>query len=190
MLRRTSKMNLTYQLDAEQVKGKLLTEVVQMDDPETWDTGFKQTILERKTQQFGIQLLHPDGSEHAYNVTLSPLFTGGETEIDGVTGTVHDITDLKKREEADQSNRAKSQFLARMSHEIRTPLNGIIGLSLLLQRTELTTIQQDYLSKIDSSSNVLLATINDILDFSKLEAGKMSLRDGRFLLRGISPKGS
>lgn len=183
-----SKMNLTYRLDADQVKGKLLTELVQMDEPETWEMGFEQTILVRKTQQFGIHLLHPDGSEHAYNVTLSPLFTDGETEIDGVTGTVHDITDLRKREEADQSNRAKSQFLARMSHEIRTPLNGIIGLSLLLQRTELSTIQQDYLSKIDSSSNVLLATINDILDFSKLEAGKMSLETVDFSLEASLQK--
>ncbi|CAN7746717.1 response regulator [Paenibacillus sp. LjRoot153] len=183
-----SKMYLTYQMDADQVKGKLLTELVQMDEPETWEIGFEQTILERKTQQFGIHLLHPDGSEHAYNVTLSPLFTEGEKEIDGVTGTVHDITDLKKREEADQSNRAKSQFLARMSHEIRTPLNGIIGLSLLLQRTELSTIQQDYLSKIDSSSNVLLATINDILDFSKLEAGKMTLETVDFSLEASLQK--
>lgn len=69
-----------------------------------------------------------------------------------------------------------------MSHEIRTPLNGIIGLSLLLQRTELSNIQQDYLSKIDASSNVLLATINDILDFSKLEAGKMTLETVDFSL--------
>lgn len=183
-----SKMYLTYAMDADQVKGKLLTEVVQMDDPEKWEMGFEQTILGRKTQQFGIHLLHPDGSEHAYNVTLSPLFTEDEKDIDGVTGTVHDITDLKKREEADQSNRAKSQFLARMSHEIRTPLNGIIGLSLLLQRTELSTIQQDYLSKIDSSSNVLLATINDILDFSKLEAGKMTLETVEFSLEASLQK--
>ncbi|WNR44208.1 hybrid sensor histidine kinase/response regulator [Paenibacillus roseipurpureus] len=177
-----SKMYLTFNLISDQVKGKHLADVVQMDDFDNWEHGFEQTIITGKTHQFGIHLLHPDGSKHAYNVTLSPLFTDEESEISGVMGTVHDITDLKKREEADQSNRAKSEFLARMSHEIRTPLNGIIGLSLLMQRTELSTIQQDYLSKIDASSNVLLATINDILDYSKLEAGKMIIEKVIFSL--------
>lgn len=69
-----------------------------------------------------------------------------------------------------------------MSHEIRTPLNGILGLSLLLQRTELTPLQKDYLSKMDASSSVLLATINDILDFSKIEAGKLILEKVDFSL--------
>ncbi|MDQ0891346.1 two-component system sensor histidine kinase/response regulator [Paenibacillus sp. V4I9] len=169
------KMHQTFQLEPEQVRGQQLTDLVQMDEPEKWERIFEQTIEMGKTQQFAINFLLPDGDQHAYNVTLSPLFNEDKSEITGVTGTVHDITDLKKREEADESNRAKSKFLARMSHEIRTPLNGIIGLSLLLQRTELTTIQKDYLDKIDCSSNVLLATINDILDFSKIEAGKMTL---------------
>ncbi|NQX68582.1 response regulator [Paenibacillus alba] len=176
------KMYQTYQLTPAQVKGKPLPDVVQMDDPQKWDKAFVQTIMGGKTQQFAINLLQPDNTEHMYNVTLSPLFNNDRTDITGVTGTVHDITDLKKREEADESNRAKSQFLARMSHEIRTPLNGIMGLSLLLQRTDLNEIQKDYLSKMDASSRVLLATINDILDFSKIEAGKMTLEKVDFSL--------
>lgn len=176
------KMYQTYQLKSEQVKGKQLTDVVQMDDPTKWERAFAQSIINGKTQQFAVNFLLPDDTEHAYNVTLSPLFNEKKTEIIGVTGTVHDITDLKKREEADESNRAKSQFLARMSHEIRTPLNGIMGLSLLLQRTELTALQKDYLNKMDASSSVLLATINDILDFSKIEAGKLILEKVDFSL--------
>jgi two-component system sensor histidine kinase/response regulator len=176
------KMYQTYQLTPDQVKGKQLTDVIQMDNPPKWERSFTQAIINGKTQQFAINFLLPDGAEHAYNVTLSPLFNEKRTEIIGVTGTVHDMTDLKKREEADESNRAKSQFLARMSHEIRTPLNGILGLSLLLQRTELTPLQKDYLSKMDASSSVLLATINDILDFSKIEAGKLILEKVDFSL--------
>ncbi|MCY9661251.1 response regulator [Paenibacillus chondroitinus] len=177
-----SKMYQTYQLTPDQVKGKQLTDVIHMDNPSKWERSFNQSIINGKTQQFAINFLQPDGAEHTYNVTLSPLFNETRTEIIAVTGTVHDITDLKKREEADESNRAKSQFLARMSHEIRTPLNGILGLSLLLQRTELTPLQKDYLSKMDASSSVLLATINDILDFSKIEAGKLILEKVDFSL--------
>lgn len=182
------KMYETYGLKPDMLKGKPLTEVVQMDEPLKWDRAFTQSIAQGKTQQFAMNLLLPDGTEHAYNVTLSPLFNEKRTDIIGVTGTVHDITDLKKREEADESNRAKSQFLARMSHEIRTPLNGIMGLSLLLQRTELTAIQKDYLSKMEASSSVLLATINDILDFSKIEAGKLILEKADFSLEGSLQK--
>ncbi|MGG1517914.1 ATP-binding protein [Paenibacillus oryzisoli] len=177
-----SKFYRTYGLTEEQAIGQPLTTLVRMDPPELWESGFESAILERCTKQFSVHLLDPDHTQHAYNVTLSPLFGEGGREVEGMTCTIHDVTDLKRREEADQSNQAKTEFLARMSHEIRTPLNGIMGLSLLLQRTELTALQQDYLSKIDASSQVLLATINDILDFSKLEAGKMPMEKVDFSL--------
>ncbi|MFH5182114.1 response regulator [Paenibacillus sp. TAB 01] len=82
---------------------------------------------------------------------------------------------IQAKQEAEEANLAKGDFLARMSHEIRTPLNGIVGLSQLMQKTELNDIQADYLRKIVSSSRALLRIINDILDFSKVEAGKLEL---------------
>jgi len=77
------------------------------------------------------------------------------------------------QEQAEQAAQAKSSFLANMSHEIRTPLNGILGLGRLLNRTELTAKQHDYLRKILGSGEMLLAVINDILDISKIESGKL-----------------
>ncbi|MFB9274530.1 response regulator [Cohnella cellulosilytica] len=101
---------------------------------------------------------------------------------------VRDISQLKEiqsqllsaKEEADRANEAKSSFLARMSHEIRTPLNGIIGLTHLLQRLELTELQASYLDQISVSSDNLLRLLNDILDYSKLEADKLTIENVPF----------
>ncbi len=95
---------------------------------------------------------------------------------------------IQKIQELETANRTKSEFLATMSHEIRTPMNGIIGLTQLAQKTRLTFQQQDYLTKIDSLTHVLLDIINDILDFSKIEAGKLNVEHINFSLEEVLNK--
>ena len=95
---------------------------------------------------------------------------------------VERLRERVRRHAAESASQAKSAFLANMSHEIRTPMNAIIGMTLLALKAGPTPRIQDYLHKIQSSSQHLLGVINDILDISKLEAGKVTLEQVEFEL--------
>ena len=130
-----------------------------------------------------------DGKEGWVSSTKMPL-RDHEGQIIGTFGLSRDITEAKQiqnalkeaKEAAEAAVKAKSEFLAVMSHEIRTPMNGVIGMTDLLEHTELTTEQADYVETIRVSGETLLAVINDILDFSKIEASKIELEEEPFEL--------
>jgi signal transduction histidine kinase len=85
----------------------------------------------------------------------------------------------KKKREAEEASRIKSEFVSSVSHELRTPLNAILGYgSLLLQETfgEINRGQEEALTSLHRNAKELLELINNILDLSKIESGKSALQ--------------
>jgi len=84
---------------------------------------------------------------------------------------------ITAKEQAEQSNEAKSAFLSRMSHELRTPLHAILGFGqiLQLQADSLTSRQQDNVNKIIKAGQHLLNLINKVLDLARIENNKLEI---------------
>jgi PAS domain S-box-containing protein len=137
-------------------------------------------------------LVRKDGSRTWALVSYSPLL-----DDDGVRrGWLHRVAEITEsvmaaaelaaaRDAAMEASKMKSELLVTMSHEIRTPLNGVLGLTDLLLRTDLTPAQERLANGVAQSGRALLVLIEDILDFSNVEAGKLELEAVDFEVRVV-----
>jgi len=96
-----------------------------------------------------------------------------------------EIERQRKLEILEESNKAKSRFLARMSHEIRTPMNAIISMAELALRSDKLSTTHEHVFTVKQAGTSLLAIINDILDISKIESGKFELTPHDYLFSSL-----
>jgi signal transduction histidine kinase/DNA-binding response OmpR family regulator/HPt (histidine-containing phosphotransfer) domain-containing protein len=87
------------------------------------------------------------------------------------------------KEQAEAATQAKSDFLAYMSHDMRTPISSVIGITQLLERTNLDAEQRELVDIIRISGDVLLTLVNNFLDLAKIESGKLTLERHPFVLQ-------
>ncbi|MCF8366497.1 MAG: response regulator, partial [Bacteroidales bacterium] len=137
--------------------------------------------MELGYQKIEESLMHLDGKLHYYETQKFTIDRSGQELWLG--GISLDITErklaeaeiLKAKNEAEEANRAKSEFLSRMSHELRTPMNSILGFAQLLEMEEKGETNKKSLNYILTSGHHLLALIDDVLDISRIEAGRLEL---------------
>ncbi len=175
---KTNKVAATqYSYDSESdMLGKIFPETYASDESDYFSKNLGSSF---NPDQF-IIIKKEIGEIVLYRNSIKVIFMGEEATME----ILIDVTLLESaRKQEAKANVAKSEFLARMSYEIRTPLNGIIGMTDVLQKFELSSEVKEIVGLLHRSTEVLLSIINDILDFSKIESGRLILEETPFNLR-------
>lgn len=84
------------------------------------------------------------------------------------------------KEQAEKSNRVKSEFLSSMSHEIRTPLNAIVGFSQLIDSAKTLEEAKENSREIIDASNTLLNMLSNVIDIASVEANDMNIKEVKY----------
>lgn len=180
----------------EKISGYQLTEIIGrkpgsfLQGKETDKSVVAQISAHLKEQiSFRYEILNYTKSGETYwvDVSIQPVFNENN-ELIHFVAVESDITKRKKeqqelqeaKEKAEEAGRVKQEFLSVVSHEIRTPLNAILGMATLLQKTNLSPAQLDYLQTIQVSTDNLQLIITSILDFSAIESGNLTIQQVPF----------
>ena len=128
------------------------------------------------------------------DLVISGILFGGSIFVSIIFRLLQFITNRVQENEkleakltaAEESNKARSAFMASVSHEMRTPMNAIIGLDLIaLKNPSLHPETRRQLEKIGSSANQMMGLIENILDMNDIESGKLVLKNDTFSLHSL-----
>ena len=162
---------------AEEAIGKNITLIIPEDR-----LGEEDFVLSRIRQGFIVDHFETvrhrkDGTPIHISVTISPIHASDGTVV-GASKIARDITEqLRLRQEAEEANRLKDEFLATLSHELRTPLNTVVGYTDMLRKGMMDATQETKaLEVIYRNAQVLTDLVGELLDTSRVVTGKVRLQ--------------
>ena len=161
---------------AEEAIGKPITIIIPKERIREEDYVLSQIRQGLVVDHFETVRQRKDGSTLQISVTISPIH-GPEGTVIGASKIARDISEQTRlRQEADEANRLKDEFLATLSHELRTPLNTVVGYTAMLRKGVMDRTQQDKaIDVIHRNAQVLTDLVGELLDTSRIVTGKVRL---------------
>ena len=148
----------------------------------------RSAVRDHRTLQTRYRVLTADGSTSHIEATGTLRETPAAPDSVQMFGVMREVTDEVARaqlqvdkEAAEQSARARTEFLSRLSHELRTPLNAILGFAQVLQvdaAHPLSALQRQRVKLILDGGWHLLHLVDDVLDITSIDSGQVSIQVG------------
>lgn len=174
----------------EEVVGQTGKKLKIFVDARVWDETSESLKRDLPIRKKVVQFRTKNGTVKSGLLSCDTIYIGNDRcqlcVLIDITERIQAEEDTRKaRQEAEEANQAKSEFLSRMSHELRTPMNSILGFAQLLDMSELNSGQRKGVKHILNSGKHLLDLINEVLDISRIEAGRLSLSLEPVPLQGV-----
>ncbi|KAB8319660.1 response regulator [Tolypothrix campylonemoides VB511288] len=170
--------------------GKTVAEMGYPEELDTWQAKLRQVFATGLGCSLEFDFTRSKGRIY-YQTRIVPEYTENGT-VQSLLTIGRDVTNYKlaeqallvseaqlrqQKEELEQANRIKDEFLAVLSHELRSPLNAILGWAKILRsRTLDPTSLSRALETIERNAKLQTQLIEDLLDVSRIISGKLTLR--------------
>jgi PAS domain S-box-containing protein len=172
----------TFAFTREETEGRSALDFVHPDDQQMVRDALERGFVNDEVVKVRFRGLHTDG----HYVTIESrgrVLRDARGDVAGAVVISRDISESVEAEralqlakdEAEQANVAKSEFMSRMSHELRTPLNSVLGFAQILQMELESPNELEMISYIVKSGGYLLELINEVLDISRVETGNIAV---------------
>lgn len=176
----------------EDIVGKTDYDLFAKPEADRLRTNDSQVMSMNKAIAAEEKITLPDGKVKYFDVIKAPWKNNDGRTI-GIIGNSIDITERKEMEEslkeaknqADQANELKTDFIRNMQHDIRTPLSGIYGIAFAIKKQAKDKLMREYGEDIETAATELLNFSNSILDFSIISGGSYAIMEKKFDVKKV-----